>query len=287
MSKTNTPSLNTVLAIRNLHERDNHIQFFEKEHTYLITDDIEHKYTSVTNWNSTQFEIFDADKIIQNMMNGKKWKKGHKYWNLTPEQIKNQWDTNKNTVTELGTNLHYEIECFLNNTDLKINYTNTDLYNYYMTAQKSIHNHNPSIEWTYFINFIKDFPTLKPFRTEWRIYDERIKIAGTIDVIYENPDQTYSIYDWKRSKNITRINDYNKFSISPLICHIPDSNFWHYALQLNIYKTILEQNYNIKIKELFLVRLHPNSSNYELILLPNLTVEMNDLFSEKISIIDN
>jgi len=278
MSKTNTPSLNTVLAIRNLHERDNHIQFFEKEH----------KYTSVTNWNSTQFDIFDADKIIQNMMNGKKWKKGHKYWNLTPEQIKNQWDTNKNTVTELGTNLHYEIECFLNNTDLKTNYTNTDLYNYYMTAQKSIHNNNnPSIEWTYFINFIKDFPTLKPFRTEWRIYDERIKIAGTIDVIYENPDQTYSIYDWKRSKNITRINDYNKFSISPLICHIPDSNFWHYALQLNIYKTILEQNYNIKIKELFLVRLHPNSSNYELILLPNLTVEMNDLFSEKISIIDN
>jgi hypothetical protein len=102
-------------------------------------------------------------------------------------------------------------------------------------------------------------------------------------MVYENPDGTLSIYDWKRSKNITRINNFNKFALSPQICHLPDSNFWHYALQLNTYKMILEEKYGKKISSLFLVRLHPDAEekNYELIRLPELTVEINDLFSER------
>jgi ATP-dependent exoDNAse (exonuclease V) beta subunit len=143
--------------------------------------------------------------------------------------------------------------------------------------------HTP-LEWQYFINFIKDHQHLKPYRTEWTIYDEDNKIAGSIDMVYENPDGTLSIYDWKRAKLITRINNFNKFAIPPVICHLPDSNFWHYALQLNTYKYILESKYEKKIKDLFLVRLHPDAEekNYELIQLPDLSVEVNDLFQERI-----
>ena len=102
-------------------------------------------------------------------------------------------------------------------------------------------------------------------------------------MVYENPDGTLSIYDWKRSKNITRINNFDKFAITPVICHIPDSNFWHYALQLNTYKSILEAKYGKKVKELFLVRLHPEAEeeNYELIKIHELFVEMNNLFEER------
>jgi hypothetical protein len=102
-------------------------------------------------------------------------------------------------------------------------------------------------------------------------------------MIYENPDGTLSIYDWKRSKNITRINQFNKFGISLPICHLPDSNFWHYALQLNIYKYILETKYEKKVKELYLVRLHPNAveKNYELIQLPILSREIDELIEER------
>ena len=102
-------------------------------------------------------------------------------------------------------------------------------------------------------------------------------------MIYENPDGTLSIYDWKRCKNITRINTFNKFAIVPSICHLPDSNFWHYALQLNIYKYILESKYDKIVKELYLVRLHPDAEegNYELIKLPILSVEINDIIQER------
>ena len=54
----------------------------------------------------------------------------------------------------------------------------------------------------------------------------------------------------------------------------------------NTYKFIIERNYSKKIKELILVRLHPESEEetYELIPLPDLSKEIADLFSEKIKI---
>ena len=55
----------------NLHERDKYIEFDEPSHTYTIKGDS--NYTSVTTWNHSHFEEFDADKIISNMMKSKKW----------------------------------------------------------------------------------------------------------------------------------------------------------------------------------------------------------------------
>jgi ATP-dependent exoDNAse (exonuclease V) beta subunit len=151
-----------------------------------------------------------------------------------------------------------------------------------MSKNIGIHDSKP-LEWKYFINFVRDYPDLKPFRTEWLVYNEDVKISGSIDMVYENPDGTLSIYDWKRAKNITRINNFNKFALYAPVCHLPDSNFWHYALQLNTYKAILEQKYEKTIKDLFLVRLHPDAEekNYELIPLPDLKREIKELFSER------
>ena len=115
------------------------------------------------------------------------------------------------------------------------------------------------------------------------IYDEDLKIAGSIDMVYENPDGTLSIYDWKRSKEISKVNSWNKFALNPLICHMPDTNFWHYALQLNTYKAILERKYGKIVTNLCLVRLHPDNpnDNYELLPVPILTKEINELFEER------
>jgi len=276
------PILHNVLSSKNSHPRDKNIEFFEEEHKYVIQTEPNVKYTSVTTWNHKHFPIFDADLIIKNMMKGKGWKEGHKYWGLTSEQIKAQWNSNKDAVSGAGTDLHFEIECFNNDKRLQFDYTNKELYEIYMCDKKKEYELS-SIEWKYFMNFIKDHAELKPYRTEWIIYDDDVKISGSIDMVYENPDGTLSIYDWKRCKNITRINNFNKFALPPQICHLPDSNFWHYALQLNTYKYILEKHYGKKIRDLFLVRLHPDTEekNYELIKLPDLTYEINQLFEER------
>ncbi len=276
------PTLYPVLSSRNLHPRDKNVQFFEEGHKYIILTEPDIKYTSVTTWNHSHFPKFEADIIIDNMMKSKGWKEGHKYWGLTPEQIKAQWNTNKDAVAGAGTDLHYEIECFNNDKRFQFDYTNKELYEIYISDNKNNHE-STAIEWQYFINFVRDNPHLKPFRTEWTVYHEDVKISGSIDMIYENPDGTLSIYDWKRAKLITRINNFNRFALPAQICHLPDSNFWHYALQLNTYKAILEQKYGKIIKDLFLVRLHPDAEekNYELIKLPDLSTEIKDLFDER------
>jgi ATP-dependent exoDNAse (exonuclease V) beta subunit len=277
------PTLHSVLASRNCHERDRFIQFFEEDHKYVITNDPNNKYTSVTTWNHSHFPVFNANLIIKNMMRGKNWKEGHKYWGLTAEEIKQQWSSNSSAVSGAGTDLHFEIECFMNNPDLesgfKKGYKHADLHEAYLQNPKAIE----VIEWDYFINFVKDHPELKPYRTEWTIYDEDLKISGSIDMIYENPDGTLSIYDWKRSKDITRVNNFNKFAINKLICHMPDANFWHYALQLNTYKRLIERKYGKTVTDLYLVRLHPDAEekNYELIKLPDLSKEIDELFEER------
>lgn len=274
--------LNTILSIKNSHIRDKNISFFENEHKYIIKFEPDIKYTSVTTWIHEHFEKFDADNIIKKMMTGMKWKEGHKYWGKTAEEIKNQWNSNRDNVATAGTELHYEIECFNNNNTLQFEYSNKELYEIYISDYWRVLDTKP-LEWRYFINFVKDNPELVPYRTEWTVYDEDVKISGSIDMVYKNPDGTLSIYDWKRSKDITRINYFNKFANKSQICHLPDSNFWHYALQLNTYKMILERKYNKKIKDLFLVRLHPDAEemNYELIRLPDLTNEIKELFEDR------
>jgi hypothetical protein len=275
------PTLQPVLLTRNADQRDVFIEFFEQNHKYVISFEPDVKYTSVTTWNHTHFPKFDANAIIYSMMKSKGWKEGHKYWNMTPEQIKALWNSNNSGVATAGTDLHYEIECFMNEKLLPAGYTHEQLYNLYMSQYKNSHELRP-IEWQYFINFVKDFPDLKPYRTEWTIYHEDVKISGSIDMIYENDDGTLSIYDWKRAKNITRVNNWNKFALPPQICHLPDSNFWHYAMQLNTYKVILEDKYGKKVKDLYLVRLHPDAEekNYELIKLPDLSNEVRELFEK-------
>jgi ATP-dependent exoDNAse (exonuclease V) beta subunit len=272
-----------VLSSINAHRRDRHIKFTEEGHIYTITTDPNSTYTSVTTWNKTHFPKFDSDAVIYTMMNGNNWNETNKYWGLTAEEIKTQWKNKGISTAQSGTDLHFEIECFMNNPDIPSHYTHKELYEHYMKTVSEEELKQMSLEWQYFIQFVKDTPYLKPYRTEWLIFNEDYKLSGSIDMVYENTDETLSIYDWKRTHEITPINYYNQFSTTKCICHLPHSNFWHYTLQLNTYKTILEQKYRKKVRDLCLVKLHPDTHTrkYQVIPLPVLENDMEDLFQER------
>jgi hypothetical protein len=265
----------STLALRNNHERDAQIKFYSRGHKYEILSDLRSKYMSVTSWNHTHFPKFDADVVIQNIFNSKNWGPGNKYWGQTAEQIKASWKSNSDAVSSAGTGLHERIEKFMNNDNISGCYTQKELFDNYIVDDQSV------LEWNYFVEFVKDNPDLKPYRTEWMIYDEEMKLAGSIDMVYENQDGTLSIYDWKRSKDIIKTNNWNKFASNQLISHIPDTNFWHYALQLNTYKYILERKYGKIVSKLCLIRLHPDAECYEEIPVPILTDEISVLFEER------
>jgi len=280
---------NTILQDKFSHPRDKYIKFYNRGHRYEILCDKKSKYTSVTTWNHSHFPKFDADAIIANIFKSKSWGPEHKYWGQTAEQIKTSWKNSGIEASEAGTKLHERIENFMNDKSFEhdYDYLQKDLYENYVNAINSKNDKNDNniepVEWDYFIQFVKDHPDLKPYRTEWMIFDEDLRLAGSIDMVFENPDGTLSIYDWKRSKDITKVNGWNKCSINPLIGHLPDSNFWHYALQLNTYKSILERKYDKKVTKLCLVRLHPDIEEqiYELIEVPILLKEINELFEER------
>ena len=139
---------------------------------------------------------------------------------------------------------------------------------------------NPSIEYEYFLRFHKQHSELEAYRTEWMIYDKELKLAGSIDMVFKNKDGTLSIYDWKRCKEIKKENRWDS-AITECINHLPDTNYWHYSLQLNTYKAMLESKYGVKVKDLYLVCLHPNNKNnsYQKIKVPILKNEIKDLFT--------
>lgn len=241
-----------LLSEKHNHPKDKYISLDELTHIYTINNKSD--FISVTTFVHSLFNNFNADKVIDNIIRGKNYKKS-KYYNLTREEIKNMWETNRKDAAEKGTKIHLDIE----------NYYNNIIVN------------NNSVEYLYFKNFLKD-NDLKPYRTEWKVWDEEYKITGTIDMVYENKDGTLMIYDWKRSKEIMRNRPFEKYSKIECISHIPDLNFWHYSLQLNIYKRILETKYNKKISKMCLVCLYPENDNYIIYEVPELCEEINDLF---------
>ena len=278
----------TYLKFKNPHKRDNYIIFNEALHKYKViinnqNNEIlyDENYTSVTTWIHSHFSHFDADSIIEKMMNSRKWPQ-NKYFGLSIQEIKDLWEENRKKSAEEGTNMHYEIECFYNNKEI-YNQENQS----YKKFLEELLKKDISKEFNYFINFeknrINNFGShLTPYRTEWIVYDEHLKISGSIDMVYMRDDGDLEIFDWKRSKEIKKFNPWQN-ALTECIQHLPDTNYWHYALQLNIYKMILERKYDKKVKKLYLVCLHPNNNNYLLINVPILKQEIDDLIKYRLN----
>lgn len=226
------------LKKKNSHPRDANIVFDEGPHIYTINGDS--NYMSVTTWNHSHFSHFDPDLVIDKMMQSNKWPQS-KYFGKTREEIKAEWEETGKNAREDGTRMHHNIECFYNGVDIDDNEKN-------------------SIEFKYFQDFAKEYSHLTPYRTEWMIYDEELKFAGSVDMVFQTPDGKFEIYDWKRSKEIKMFNYFQR-GITECVSHLSDCNYNHYSLQLNTYKALLEKNYGIEISGLYLICLHPNNPN--------------------------
>ena len=223
----------------NTHARDSNIVFDEEPHLYYVYGDSNN--TSVTTLVHKYFPKFDPDQVIRRMMQSKNWPKSP-YFGKTVDEIKDQWNQSGLEATTKGTYLHKSIESFYNNMPISDNDTPE-----YKMFQQFYEDHKDSVE---------------AYRTEWEVYDEDYKIAGSIDMVFQNKDDgTYSIYDWKRTKEIKMKNAFGGRGSFPLES-FHDCNYVHYSLQLNIYKRILETKYNLPIRDMYLVCMHPMYEKY-------------------------
>jgi ATP-dependent exoDNAse (exonuclease V) beta subunit len=235
------------LEIVNAHPKDKNITFVEDTHTYYVDGKT---LTSVTTLIHHHFPSFDADKVIDKMMsNQEKFNKGP-YKGMTKEEIKEQWERKRVDSANKGTFMHKEIENYINDMPFLVDTPETD----------------------YFLNFWKDFVEgqFRPYRTEWIIYSKD-GIAGSIDCVLVNDKGEFVLLDWKRSKEIKMRNYFEK-GFAPFE-KWDNCNYNHYTLQLNIYRHILETEYDAKVIGMYNVVLFPDNSNYQKIEIKRFSME--------------
>ncbi len=228
----------------NKHPHDSRIKFYSEKHVYTI-DGV--PAPSASTIIGRFFPEFDSI-----------------YWSIrkapelgmTPSEVAKMWADKGKKARDEGTFLHEQIENYY----LGIDYVETE-------------------EFDQFQNFINDHNDLKPYRSEWRVYDDSLNIAGTIDLIVSN-GIAHDIYDWKRSKKV--VNTYNGQPIEQNqwqqgvggLSHIDDTSYNRYCLQQSLYKFILEKNYGLTVSNMYLIVMYPENDNYYKIKVPYLKAEI-------------
>ena len=135
-------------------------------------------------------------------------------------------------------------------------------------------------EFDFFLDFYESqLINLKLYRTEWRIFDDLIYVAGTADIIFKKHDGSYAIYDWKRSERINRVGFNGKMG-KGVCSNLDDCNYTHYCLQLNIYKKILEDHYAKPVSEMYFVQLHPSLDTFKVFDVPDMRSTVDRMFEE-------
>ena len=142
-------------------------------------------------------------------------------------------------------------------------------------------------EFKYFLAFEKEKIIPKGLiftKAEKEIYDHKYKVAGTVDCLFKSSDGKYVMVDWKRSKKLivqgTNRPDKRGFQIEiEGLTNLTNCSYYRYCIQQNMYKYILEKEYNIVISDMILAVLHEKYSNYHTIKLPEMINETEIIFN--------
>ena len=234
------------------HPRDGRLSFEPESHTYTVDGRI---FLSVTTIVGDMFEKFDADYWATKKATAKR----------PAEVIKAEWEERAQLARDLGTEMHRRIEQYYLG-------MNTEAW-----LTDSTFRHFCAFTWEH---------RLCPYRTEWAVFIEEHSIAGTIDFLADNGDGTVDLWDWKRSVKVVspagELLDYNRRGATGYapIDHIPDTAYHHYALQLSVYRYILETKYGIKVRRSRLGVFHPELTKYQVVELPYLCDEAKAILDE-------
>jgi len=107
------------------------------------------------------------------------------------------------------------------------------------------------------LKFWYEHNELSPVAVEKRICVPHWLLGGTVDLICKSHDDHYYLVDWKTSSQIETFSKYCQQMLNPLE-HLDDCNFNGYALQLSLYRYMLENRYGFKFHKNFLIHLQPN-----------------------------
>lgn len=291
------------LALRNFHQRDFNISFFDEGHRYelLEHDEAAHSYTAKSNRSRTPgappdltsvtaligelMPKFDQEAEIDRMMaDTERWNdpvRNKRYFGMTRQAVLDLWVEIGEDASEEGTAMHANIEAYYNGFEYDATTPEFKLFEYYEKQ------------------YVTDL--LVPYRTEWLVHNKALQLTGSIDMLYAYvegcgrsslPDANGKIHlvlaDWKRSKRV----HYKSFprdgqpqyGCQPCTAQVENCNYRKYGIQLQLYKYMLEAEYDIIIDEMWMVVLHPNNSAW-LPIRPNPTL-IDSIVQHRIAVVE-
>ena len=213
-------------------------RIYFREHDHKYYDDDNNNYNSVTKIIHSLFPEFERDKMGYFVARKRLMKKlGVTDKNAVPpkdvfkerELVFEEWETTKNDACDMGTQVHRYCECKLRGIDFDMELT--------IDKGKKL----VKMADVFLINLLKQYEFIEAekiiFRRPWHL-------AGTVDLIMRNKNTNkLCIFDHKTNKEIKMSDSYGGRG-KLFLNHIDNCNYYHYTLQLSLYKhMLLDGNY--------------------------------------------
>ncbi len=216
------------------------------------------------------FETFDKERRAEE----KSAKTG-----IPKEKIIEDWEMARERARARGVFLHEDIAAFFAGSRMKGSFRFTFNGKFSQTDETI----SLEKEERLFMQFINAVP-LRVYRTNYLVADSSLRLAGRVAFIGKC-DGGYELYDWKRRSGISDESG-NAITQNPFgkkgtygLENIGDTPFWHYALQLNLYRAILEKNCHLKICAIHLIDVCPDKTSFAKLQIPLLGKELQTALS--------
>lgn len=221
------------------------LSFDEATHTYsLLGKDLK----SVSSVVASQFRKFNSHFVAKAIAN--KNDEESPYHGMTKDEIVKHWAETGKQSRDAGIKLHRDIEEF---------------YKHGIKPEDQ-----DSAEWKQFMDFAEVNKDWKCLANEYQVHND--KVAGTIDAIFDTPDEGIVLVDWKRTKAI----DYSGYGMGKdIMKHVADCNYSKYSLQLSLYRELCP----LEVSNCYIIQIHPSLETYQKIRAQNFHVEAKMLLS--------
>ncbi len=195
---------------------DNRVGFIEKWHRYVLLEDKNFRFKSVTKIAGEYGEPFNADEVAKKVSRIPK----SKYYGMSIEAIKKMWTD----ASKRGTVLHDIGEKLLKG-EIVEEYPDDEAVKYLIEAVTEIKNRG-----------------YKVAGTEVLFYNDEVGVAGLSDIILTR-DGKFMIYDFKFIDELKKKSYYDPSirsfrKMKKPFKYLHDCNWIHYSIQLSLYEDL-------------------------------------------------
>lgn len=247
--------------LKKLNKAFGDFKLFEEDHHYEFKG--QRVGMSVTRLMEEYASKFDTEKVAE-MVAEKN--------NVSVETVLKAWQDRQEFACAKGHTCHEFAQCLWSHKQWT-----RETYDGSIEFQEAVNTINEQAY--YFMNDYCD--KLEHLADEFVIGSEEYDIASAIDHLFVNSRTGgLVLVDYKTNSDIHK-GERNAKEMRVPLSHLKDTKLNHYAIQLSIYKYLVEKYANIEVSEMFIVWFSECNKNYEIIEVPYLKKEVEKILENR------